>query len=106
MKKMVRVRKVRRIRLYGFDGSYVNMEIDSNYSLKRWNEHRCWSAMCGNPFYLVHLNRNGKATHAYCHHGTHYLEKLYSTSPPGKWGHVEKGRFIVDKPDKPEGGKE
>ena len=59
---------------------------------------------CNNPYYLVHLNRNGKATHAYCMHAIFYLEKLYQTYPQGKWGYVEKGKFIIDKPDKEEKG--
>ena len=85
--------KKRIIQIKGFDGSVMSLEITSSYSPKRWKEQKCWAFFCDNPFYFIHLNRNGKATHAYCYHASYRFDSLAES---GKWVHIEKGKLVVD----------
>jgi len=85
--------KKRIVQLKGVDGSIVSIEATKSYPIKRWNQQRCWAFFCDNPFYFIHLNRNGKATHAYCYHAA---DKFPSLGESGKWVHIEKGKLVVD----------
>ena len=85
----------RMVEIEGYDGSKISIEIDSNYSMKRWKERKYWAIWCNNNFYYIHFNRNGKATHAYCpHFWGRFQEDMYQYGT--KWGHIEKGKLIID----------
>ena len=81
------------IELNGIDGSKISIEKTTMYSNKRWKEQKCWAFFCSNPFYFIHINRNGKATHAYCYH---LSGRFDLTTEKGKWAHIEKGKIVVD----------
>ena len=89
--------KTRVVQLKGFDGSVVSMEVTKSYPVSRWNTQKCWAFFCDNPFYFIHINRNGKGTHAYCYH----MQQNFPLLAKGQlWVHIEKGKLIVDKEGK------
>ena len=85
--------KPRIVQLKGFDGSIVSTEVTKDYPIGRWNLQKCWAFFCDNPFYFIHINRNGKATHAYCYHVSGRFDLM---TEKGKWVHIEKGKLVVD----------
>jgi len=86
--------KKRIIPIKGFDGSIVFIEVTKMYPLKDWTEGKCWAIWCNNPFYFIHLNRNNRATHAYCFHLFKSFPKLKQKGE--KWCHIEKGELVID----------
>lgn len=86
------------IEIKGFDESFVQIETTKMYSKKKWKEGKCWAFWCSNPFYFIHLNRNGKATHAYCYHLSGNFPELRQRGE--KWCHIEKGKLVIDKEKK------
>ena len=93
MPKVTMMSKPRIVQLKGFDGSIISIEVTKDYSIKKWHQQKCWAFFCNNLFYFIHLNRNGKATHAYCYHAS---DKFSSLGERGKWVHIEKGKLVVD----------
>ena len=81
------------IELKGFDGSKISIRTTKTYPIKRWKEAKCWAFFCNNPFYFIHLNRYGMATHAYCYHISGNFPELNKRE---KWVHIEKGKLITD----------
>jgi len=90
----------RMIEIEGYDGSQITIEIDSKSSKKEWKEGKCWAIWCNNPFFYIHFNRNGKATHAYCPH-QHDRFEMYQYGE--KWGHIWEGKLIIDAEKQREG---
>jgi len=87
--------KKRLVEIEGYDGSKITIEIDGNYSKKKWQEGKCWAFWCSNHFYYIHFNRNGRATHAYCPHAWHHLKETLNQYGQ-KWGHIETGKLVID----------
>jgi len=81
------------IELTGVDGSKISIEKTTMYPIKKWKEQKCWTFFCSNPFYFIHINRTGKATHAYCYHKHENFPQLNKGE---KWVHIEAGKLITD----------
>lgn len=83
----------RMVEITGYDGSKVTIEINSMYPKKQWREGKCWAIWCDNRFYYIHFTKHGRATHAYCFHQWGRFEMCQYGE---KWGHIERGKLIID----------
>lgn len=94
------------VRLYGLDGSYVDIKHTKTYPNEMWGRNKCWSVFCRNELRFVLLNKSGLANHGYCFHVEEHIlngDGNYKLHKGQKWVCVEKGKLKIVKDAKREG---
>lgn len=66
-------------------------------TINDWKRGKCWSAMCNNPIWFVHLGKTGKADIGYCYCCLHWRMYEYfakGIDERGDWFLLEKGKLV------------